>query len=392
MSPIDPEQTVATVVFVASESEGTLATLLFSLEPRLGVISRWQREDTTDVSFSVACRSRKRNHSHWENVVSDVVFLVAANLVALAGFASAFAKTIQEPDPYRLHRDRFLKLSNARWFCLVEFGLGGLLLLPVPMTIQAGAAAILAATIIGSEIRHAKYPEEESEGFGSMSPRSQASYMGIGIAVAAAAALVIFEALRTPRAVVPIDPRIIAVTITLLIGIGIKLRRDQARGQGYAYKGRGAAGTAQLPPDLLIGGDARGSLVAQDLSAAGRSALIVGLSPESQHCRDVYGLLNKHADLLGRELTVIALAQNDHLYRSAHNASLYRLVDAGSHLSRFLDIHARPYAMLVGQDLNLLAPPSQTPQKVQRLITLLVTSITNAPTTLLSLDSDDRQI
>jgi hypothetical protein len=323
--------------------------------------------------------------------VSDVIFLVAANLVALAGFASALAKTIQEPDPYRLQRDRFLELSNARWFCLVEFCLGALLLLPAPMAIQAGAAAILAVTVISSEIRHAKYPEEESEGFGSMSPRSQAAYLGIGIAVAAAAALVTFQALRTPRALVPIDPRIIAVTIMLLIGIGIKLRRDQARGQGYAYKGRDAAGTAQLPPDLLIGGDARGSLVAQDLSAAGRSALIVGLSPESPHCRDVYGLLNQHADLLSRELTVIAIAQNDHLYRSAQNASLYRLVDAGSHLSRFLDIHARPYAMLVGQDLNLLAPPSQTPQKVQRLITLLVTSIRNAPTTLLSLDPDDRQ-
>jgi hypothetical protein len=323
--------------------------------------------------------------------VSDVIFLVAANLVALAGFASALAKTIQEPDPYRLQRDRFLELSNARWFCLVEFCLGALLLLPAPMAIQAGAAAILAVTVISSEIRHAKYPEEESEGFGSMSPRSQAAYLGIGVAVAAAAALVTFQALRTPRVVVPVDPRIIAVTIMLLIGIGIKLRRDQARGQGYAYKGRDAAGTAQLPPDLLIGGDARGSLVAQDLSAAGRSALIVGLSPESPHCRDVYGLLNQHADLLSRELTVIAIAQNDHLYRSAQNASLYRLVDAGSHLSRFLDIHARPYAMLVGQDLNLLAPPSQTPQKVQRLITLLVTSIRNAPTTLLSLDPDDRQ-
>jgi hypothetical protein len=323
--------------------------------------------------------------------VSDAVFLVAANLVALAGFASALAKTIQEPDPYRVRRDWLLELSNARWFCLLECCLGGLLLLQVPMAIQAGAAVLLALTVIGSEIRHAKYPEEESEGFGSMSPRSQAAYLGIGIAVAAAAVLVTFQALRTPRSVVPIDPRIIAVTIALLIGIGIKLKRDQARGRGYAYKGRKAAGIVQLPPDLLIGGDARRSLVAQDLSAAGRSALIVGLSPESPHCRDVYALLNKHAELLSRELTVIVIAQNDHLYRNAHNTSMSRLVDTGSHLSRFLDIHARPYAMLVGQDLDLLAPPSLTPQKVQRLITLLVTSIQNAPTTLLGLHANDRQ-
>jgi len=67
-----------------------------------------------------------------------------------------------------------------------------------------------------------------------------------------------------------------------------------------------------------------------------------------------------------------------------------QLLDPGSHLSRFLGLHARPYAMLVSRDLTLLAPPSQTSQKVQRLLTLLVTTIQNAPETLLTFGQDDQ--
>jgi hypothetical protein len=320
--------------------------------------------------------------------VSNVLFLVAANLIALAGFASALAKTIQEPDPFRLHRDRFLALSNQRWYCLVEFGLGVLLLAPAPMAVQAVAATVLATTIIASEVRHARHPEEESEGFGSMSPSGQATYVAIGIAVAAAAALIAFDAMRSPGAVATIDLRIIGVTLAALLSIGLKLRYDQVRGQGYAHKGKQHTVAGELPADLVIGNDALGTLAAKDLAAAGRSALIVGLSPQSAPCRDVYALLNKHAELLSQELTVVAVAQNDQLYGNTRSASTRRLVDTACHLSRYLGIHARPYAMLVGQDLTLLAPPSQTPQKVQRLITLLVTTIQNAPKTLLKFDED----
>lgn len=208
--------------------------------------------------------------------------------------------------------------------------------------------------------------------------------------VVVATLVVAFGALPTPVVVAPTDLRVVSVTIALLFGIAIKLYYDQALGQGYAPKGPGAAEVAQLPADLLIGTDAQGRLTAKDLAGANRSALIVGVSPESPHCRDVYGLLNKHASLLGKQLTVIAVAQNDHLYRHAHDESMRCLVDAGSHLSRYLGVHARPYAMIVGQDLSLLAPPSQTPHKVQRLITLLVTSIHNEPTSLLGIVHDDR--
>jgi hypothetical protein len=322
--------------------------------------------------------------------VGDALYLFAANLVGLAGLASALAKTLQEPDPFRLHKDRLLAISNARWFCVTQLGVGLLLLLPLPMIIQAAAAVVVAIVVVGSEVRHWRHPEEESEGFGSMSPKSQALYLSIGAAVLAAAACVVVAAVQTPDRVVVSWP-ISAATLVIVVAIALRLYLDQSRGQGYAHKADEAAAISELPADLMIGSDARGTVTSRDLGATGRSSLIIGIAPHSQQCRDVHALLTKHAELLSRDLTVIVIAPNDGPYQQmAPNAALRRLVDAGSHLSRFFDIHARPYAMLVSDDLTLLAPPSQTSEKVQRLITLLVTTAQNTPTTILTMQQNDQ--
>ena len=70
------------------------------------------------------------------------------------------------------------------------------------------------------------------------------------------------------------------------------------------------------------------------------------------------------------------------------NRTLRTLVDRGNHLSHVLGLRERPFAILVDHDLTLLAEPSQTSPKVQRLITLLATSAQNAPKSFLTLDPD----
>jgi hypothetical protein len=324
-----------------------------------------------------------------EEAVGDTLYLVAANLMGLAGLASALAKMLQEPDPFRLHKDRLLAISNERWFCVTQLSVAVLLVLPLPMIIQAGAAVAVAIVVVGSEIRHLRHPEEESEGFGSMSPSSQVLYFSIGAAVVAAATYVVVAAVPAPGRIAISWP-ISGATIVIVSAIALRLRFDQSRGQGYAHKIGETVSISGLPDDLMIGWDARGTVTARDLAAAGRSSLIVGIEPHSQQCRDVHALLAKHAELLSRELTLVVIAPNDSTYEAAPRAAVRRLVDAGSHLSRFLGIHARPYAMLVSDNLSLLAPPSQTSHKVQRLITLLVTTIQNAPTTILTMRQNDQ--
>lgn len=316
----------------------------------------------------------------------DLFYLAASNLLALVCFASALAKTIQQPDPFRSPQNWILAISNARWFAVAEFGMGVLLALPVQMAIQAVAAIALTIVIVDGQFWHARHPEEESEGFGSVTPSGQLLYFSIGICVVVVTLFIAFEAAQTPAAVVADNRWITGIMLLLLLAITLKLGYDQSRGQGYARKSRNVAALHALPANLFIGSDALGMLTTSDLAASGRAALIVGLSPHSSQCRDVHALLTSHARTLDTELNVIVIAQNDALYRATQNTFMRRLVDPACHVSRFLGLHASPYAMLVNHDLTLLAAPSQTSQKVQRLITLLLTQIQNAPDTYLTLD------
>jgi hypothetical protein len=323
--------------------------------------------------------------------MSNLFFLVATNFLALVSFTSALAKTIQEPDPFRSHQHWVLAISNTRWFSVLELGIGAILLFPLPMLVQAGAAITLGIVIIDGQFEHAKHPEAESEAFGSLTPDSQALYFAIGAAVIAATAFVVFKAMQTPFAQMPINWWSTGVTLAILIITERKLRYDQSRGQGYAKKNIDIAAVSKLPPDLCIGRNALGPLTTRELVATGKPSMIVGISPHSSQCRDTYALLTCHATLLSKELTIVVIAENDELYRRTPNAPLRQLLDPCSHLSRFLGLRARPYALLVDRDLTLLAPPSQTSQKVQRLITLLVTTIQNAPETFLTLGQADQQ-
>ena len=318
--------------------------------------------------------------------MSDLIFLAASNFLALVCFASALAKTIQRPDPFRSPQNWVLAISNARWFALVEFGMGALLALPLWMIAQALAAVALAIVIIDGQFWHASHPEEESEGFGSVTPNGRVTYFSIGVAVVAAAICVAFAAIRTPAMIVPANGWMTAVMLVLLLAVTLKLSYDQSRGQGYARKNRDVAALNELPANLFIGSDALGTLTTSDLAASGRAALIVGISPHSPQCHDVHALLIKHARILDSEVNVIVIAQNDAIYRATQNNFMRRLIDPACHVSRFLGLHTRPYAMLVNHDLTLFAAPSQTSQKVQRLITLLLSQVQNAPSTYLTLE------
>jgi len=318
--------------------------------------------------------------------VRDLFYVVASNLLALVCFASALAKTIQQPDPFRSPQNWVLAISNARWFALVEFGMGALLALPVPMAIQAAAALALTIVIVDGQFWHARHPEQESEGFGSVTPSGQLLYVSIGACVVAGTLIIVLAAARTPAAVVPGNRWITAILLLALLAITCKLGYDQSRGQGYARRSRPVAPLTELPANLFIGSDALGMLTTSDLAASGRAALIVGLSAHSPECRDVHALLISHAKALDSELNVIVIAQNDAIYRGTQNTFMRRLVDPASHVSRWLGLHVRPYAMLVNHDLTLLAAPSLTSPKVQRLITLLLTQVQNAPATYLTLD------
>jgi hypothetical protein len=323
--------------------------------------------------------------------VSNLFFLAATHFLALVGLTSALAKMIQEPDPFRSHQHWILAIANTRWFALVELGIGAILLLPIVLIAQAGAAIVLAIVIIDGQFLHAKHPEEESEGFGSLTPNNQVLYFAIGTVVAVATVFVALKALQTPVAEMPINAWFTGITLAILIIIERKLRYDQSRGQGYAKKTIDVAAVSELPADLCIGKDALGASTTGELVAAGKPVLIVGISPHSSQCRDTYALLACHAKLLSRDLTIAVIAENDELYRTTPNVPMRQLLDPHSHLSRFLSLRVRPYALLVNRDLSLLAPPSQAAQKVQRLITLLVTTIQNAPETYLTLGDDDQR-
>ncbi|HZP66742.1 MAG TPA: hypothetical protein VFB32_10565 [Rudaea sp.] len=320
--------------------------------------------------------------------MSELIVPAAADFLALVCFVSALAKTIQQPDPFRAPGNWVLAVANARWFAAVEAGMGALLALPTPLAAQALAAILLAVIVVDGQFWHAKNPAHESDDFGSITPHSQALYFSIGVAVSAAAVAIGLAALRAPLARAPFDARFGAAMLILLLAVAAKLAYDQARGQGYAKKDVTAVDA--LPADLPIGSDAAGALTAGDLAALGRATLIVGISPHSRDCLDVYALLARHAQTLSKELTVVVVAQNDIVYRNAQNASLRRLVDSACHLSRFLGLRTRPYAMLVNQDLSLFAAPSQSSAKVQRLITLLVTQIQNAPASYLTFGDANR--
>jgi len=322
--------------------------------------------------------------------MSDLFFLAATNFLALVSLTSALAKTIQEPDPFRSRRHWVLTISNARWFPLLEFGIAAILAFPTQVLVQAVAATALAIVILDGQFQHAKHPQEEREDFGSITPKEPTLYFAIGAAVTVTAAFVVFQAVRTPLAEVSNNWWITGITAAILIIVERKLRYDQTRGQGYAAKNIDVATIGELPHELFIGRDAQANLTAGELVAIGKPLVIVGISPHSAQCRDVYALLANHAKLLSKELTIVAIAENDDLYRTTRSAAMRQLLDPGSHLSRFLGLHARPYAMLVSRDLTLLAPPSQTSQKVQRLLTLLVTTIQNAPETLLTFGQDDQ--
>jgi len=320
--------------------------------------------------------------------MSDLLALTASQFLALVCFASALAKTIQHPDPLRPHADRILTLSHTRAFALVEFALGCVLALPLPVAVQAGAALALAIVILDAQLRHAQHREQESDGFGSVTPQRNLPYFAIGAAVFAATTLLLAIALRTPDAALTPNRWVTALTLLVLLAITRKLGYDEARGLGYLPPPENTAATAVLPADLCVGNDTRGPLSAAELVADGRAALVVGVASQTPACRDVYALLANHARLLGTELNVVVIAPNAAPLRQAPGAALRALIDPQNRLSRCLGIHAQPYAVLLDHDLSLLAPPSQTSPKVQRLITLLVTTIQNAPKTLLSFDYD----
>lgn len=316
--------------------------------------------------------------------MSNLLFLVATDFLAFVCLTSALAKTIQKPDPFRSYQHWALALLNTRWFPLLEFGAGAILLLPAPMIVQACAAIGLAIVVTAGEILHARHPEVEAEGFGSVTPDSTRQYFALDVAVLATTALVAFMAVRTPLAHVPVNAWLTGITIAILIGVAGKLRYDQSSGKGYAKKSVDLAQVNELPATLFLGTDARGPLNAGDLVALGRATVILAVAPHDSPSRDAYAVLANHARLLSKDLTIVVIAQNDELFRNNPNAPMRQLIDPASCLSRFLGLRVRPYAILLDDHLSLQAPPSQTSHTIQRLITLLVNMIKNAPESYLT--------
>jgi len=189
---------------------------------------------------------------------------------------------------------------------------------------------------------------------------------------------------QTPLAHLPVNWWLTGVTIAILIGVAGKLRYDQSSGKGYAKKIVDLAQVNELPATLFLGADAGGPLTAGDLVALGRATVILAVAPHDSPSRDAYAVLANHARLLSRDLTIVVIAQNDELFRTTRDAPMRLLIDPASCLSRFLALRVRPYAILLDDHLNLQAPPSQTSHTIQRLITLLVNMIKNAPETYLT--------
>lgn len=317
--------------------------------------------------------------------MSNLFALAASQFLAVVCLVSALAKTIQHPATVRMHPDRLFALSHARWFALIEVGLGVLLLAPAPAVLQALAAIVLAVVVIDEQMQHVRHPEQQRDEFGSVTPHNALAYSAIGTLVLAATLLLIAAAARAPGEAIGFNRWITMSTLLSLLVITRKLGYDAARGLGYPQHAAAQA-TRALPADLFIGADARAGVTAADLVGGGRAALILGLAPRSPACRDVYALLAKHALLLSEELQVVAVASNDTLFRATPGVPIRTLVDPACHLSRYLGIRAHPYAVLVNHDLSLLAAPSQTSPKAQRLITLLVTTAQNAPKSFISFD------
>ncbi len=319
-----------------------------------------------------------------EGAMCNLFFLLATNFLALVCLASAFAKTIQKPDPFSSNQHWVLAIAHARWFPLIEFGIGTMLIFPLPMILQA-CAAIAVASVVGAGLYlRVVHAEEEYEGFGSITPSSQGQYFALGVAVIGATALVTFKALQTPFVESPVNWWVTGTAIALLILIAGKLRHDQTSGKGYAKKCIDLAKVSELPRNLFLGADNRGALTAGELVANGKPSVILAVSPHCTECRDAYAVLANHAKLLSKTLTIVVIAQNDELFRTTPEAPMRQLIDPASHLNRFLGLRTLPYAILVNDDLTLLAPPSQTSHTVQRLITLLVVMIENAPDTYLT--------
>src|SRR5262249_28669681 len=150
--------------------------------------------------------------------------------------ASALAKTIQKPDPFRSYHHWVLVLASARWFPFLELGMGVALVLPLPLMVQACSAIALAIIVTAGKVLRNRHPEVEYEGFGSLTPSNERLYFALDLAVVAAAAFVLFRAVQTPLAVMSTNWWTFGITLVALIGVWQKLLYDVRRGEGYAEK------------------------------------------------------------------------------------------------------------------------------------------------------------
>jgi len=304
------------------------------------------------------------------------IYDFATHLLALVFLTSALSKLIQQRDMQR--SDATERFARSAAFAATEFLLGLALLVPLPAVVHA-AAAIAIATIVGvGQWRRARAPDSECECLGSLTPGSPWLYAVLGVVVFAGTTAVVGVALSQPLAAVPFNGWFAGGTLAVLVVIERKLRYDQTTGQGYARRWVDLTRITHLPGDLLLGERAGQAVSTRDLVNANKPALILAVSPHCHLCHDVYALLSVHAKLLSEEVNLVVIAPNADLYTASPIPSATLLVDASSHLSRFLGLRPRPYALLVTSNLKLQAPPSQTSQTAQRLILVLVKMVNDA--------------
>jgi hypothetical protein len=309
----------------------------------------------------------------------SLLYVLATHSLAVVFAVSALAKLIQTSDTAlatpesKLHR-----VTAARWVPWAVLFLSAVLLVPTLAAIHAGVAAVIAIVVVTGQIQRLLHPTTDCDCFGSITPKSRATFALATAGTCLAAAYVIFVALTAPTHIHDFNGPVFGAAILALYLCERMLRFDELTGSGYAPKWN-IDHLAGLPGTLLFGRAAGIPVTGDDIRQANKPVLIIYASSHCQDCHRVYAKLSALEAEFSSELEMVVVSQNDKLYAGISNQHIHQLVDSKSTIGRFLGAKARPFALYLNRDLEFQIPPVTGAENITKLFGMLARAMEPEP-------------
>lgn len=305
-------------------------------------------------------------------VGDSLVQNTAIGVLALIAGTGALAKLIQRssfnPDS---PPSVFVRLSRSSGFIVVQLAACAALLLPLPAYAHLGAAFVVLAVVISGQVIRLISSERTCDCFGSLTPASSVGLWGITLLSLLAVACIVLRAIQLPSETFDFSIWTPVVAIAVLLVSVLKLRYDAFANNYFVAKYASGESPQSLPPDFELGRTADGGRVTIADALDGHVAMVVvALSATCESCHQLYEDIKAFVNQTDGRMRLILVANHPVVYADPKSSHLVQLIDKEVALGRYLHMSGTPFAALVNDGLELLAPPSKGRDQVRALLNL----------------------